>query len=495
MKKFFKAVLITTILGIITKILSFVLKIYISREIGAEALGFYQISLSAFFLLCSLVTSGLPLIISRKVAKNKDSENKVVGAGLIIALIITAIVVTVVLCFPNLFSKIWGQNQSLNCLYILLPAVLFTAIYVPFRGSLWGKKRFFELGMIELIEQIARFVFCIIIFNIMLTINGETKTAITYTLACLISTIIAIIIYFKQGGKIKLDPTQIRPLIKESVPIATVRIGTSVVSMLISVILPAMLTKTGIPLNTAVAEFGVVAGMAFPLLSIPGIIIGSISVALLPEISSGNEEQIKTQINSSISYSIMISLILLPIFAVIGDKIGIWLYNNELSGRLLQIGSILLLPLGVSQITSSILNALGKERNGLIIQACSAIILIVSVIFLPKYIGIYSLVVGFFVMNILTSILNLVAIKKYLTKEPLVILVKNLLMCIPASLFALFIDGICNSATLDNLLSIMLSSSVSVGSLVILLLTFNMIDINAFLPQKKLVKFRHNKTH
>ena len=143
MKKFFKAVLITTILGIITKILSFVLKIYISREIGAEALGFYQISLSAFFLLCSLVTSGLPLIISRKVAKNKDSENKVVGAGLIIALIITAIVVTVVLCFPNLFSKIWGQNQSLNCLYILLPAVLFTAIYVPFRGSLWGKKRFF----------------------------------------------------------------------------------------------------------------------------------------------------------------------------------------------------------------------------------------------------------------------------------------------------------------------------------------------------------------
>lgn len=483
MKKFFKAVMITMVLSVFTKILSFLLKIYISRKIGATALGFYQISLSAFFLLCSLVTSGLPLIISRRIAKDTSTERKTVGAGLIIALSITAIVIAVVLCFPSLFSRIWGQNKSLNCLYILLPAVLFTAIYVPIRGSMWGKRQFFELGMIELIEQIVKFVLCVILFNILLTLNGEIVTALIYTLACIISTIIAIVWYFKKGGRITLNKKLIKPLIKESLPIATVRIGTSVVAMLISVIMPAMLSRSGLTLDEAVAEFGVAIGMTFPLLSIPGIIIGSISVALLPEISSGNLDEIKKQINNSLSYSIMISLILFPIFFILGDKIGVWLYGNTLAGKLLQVGSFLLLPLGVSQITSSILNALGKEKQGLIIQSISAVVLILAVVILPKFCGIYALLIGFFVMNILTSILNLFAIKKFLTREPLIILVKNLAMCIPASLFALFVNGICTSATLDNLLSIMISSGVSVASLVIMLITFNMVDIREFLPK------------
>lgn len=484
MKRIFKAVLITTMLGVLTKLLSFLLKIYISRKIGATAIGFYQISLSAFFLLCSLVTSGLPLIISRRVAKDFHSEAKTVGAGLIISLSVTTLVIVFVLCFPRLFSSLWGQTQSLNCLYILLPAVLFTAIYVPIRGSLWGKRHFFELGMVELIEQIAKLLLCVILFNILLYANGESLTALIYTIACIISTIIALIFYFKGGGKIKPNAGLIKPILKESIPIAVVRIGTSMVAMLISVIMPAMLTRFGSTLNDAVAEFGVAVGMTFPLLSIPGIIIGSIAVALLPEISSGNADEVKRQINSSLSYSIMVSLILFPIFFILGDKIGIWLYGNALSGKLLSVGSFLLLPLGVSQITSSILNALGKERHGLLIQSIGAIILIISIIVLPKYCGIYSLLYGFFAMNVVTCILNLLVIKNYLCYKPLSILIKNLIMCIPACLFALFVNGICTSTTMSNLLSIIASSSVSVGSLIIMLITFNMVDLNQFFQKK-----------
>ncbi len=484
MKKFLKAVVITTVLSIITRILGFLLKIYISREIGAEALGFYQISLSAFFLLCSLVTSGLPLIISRKIAKNKQQEGKVVGAGLIICCSIALLVIAIILMFPSLFTSLWNQQKSITCLYVLLPAVLFTAIYVPFRGSLWGKKEFFYLGFIELIEQLVRFICCIIIFNIVLNFSGEVKASVTYTIACLASSIIAIIIFFKQGGSVQFKKGQIFPLIKESTPIAIVRIGTSMVTMLISIILPAMLAKTGVGLSTAVAEFGVVTGMVLPLLTIPGTLIGSIAVALLPELSGSNEEEIKNQINKSLSYSIIISLVLFPVFLVLGDNIGIWLYDNKLAGELLKIGSLLLLPLGVSQITSSILNSICKEKIGLLISAISSLCLIGSVVFLPKYLGIYSLVVGFCAMSIVSSILNLIAIKKYLTREPLKVLIKNLIMCIPACLFAQFVSGICVKTVQNTLLSIVIPSSISLGSLFILLITFNMIDFRMFLPKK-----------
>ncbi len=494
MKAFFKAVIITTFLGVVTRILGFLLKIYISRKIGAEALGYYQISLSAFFLLCSLVTSGLPLVISRKIARNNSCENKVVGAGLAVCLAITTIVILTIVFFPSLFSSIWGQSQSLNCLYFLLPAVLFTAVYVPFRGAFWGKKQFFTLGFIELLEQVIRFVCCIVVFSLVINLSGDIKASLTYTIACSLSSVIAILIYFKQGGKLYLSPTNMISLVKESTPIALVRIGTSMVSMLISVIFPAMLAKSGMNLTTAVSEFGVVMGMVFPLLTIPGTIIGSISVALLPELSSTDTKSVKKQTNQSISYSIIISLLLFPIFFILGDDIGLWLFGNELAGHLLSIGSFLLLPLGVSQITSAILNALNKERIGLLINIVCSILLILSVIFLPKYFGIYALLIGFAGLSILQSVLNLLAIRKLLTTESLKVLIKNLAMCIPACMFAFFVDGICTKTINSNILSIVLSSGVSVLSLLILLITFNMIDIKTLFPQNSSNNIRHKKT-
>ncbi len=483
MKKFLKAVVITTILGIITRILGFLIKIYISRKIGAEALGFYQISLSAFFLLCSLVTSGLPLVISRKIAKENSSEGKIVGAGIIVSLSITLVVVVAIILFPSLFSTLWGQQQSLNCLYILLPAVFFTALYIPFRGSFWGKKNFFTLGFIELLEQIIRYICCIVIFSIVLNLNGEIKASITYTLACGLSSIIAIIIFFRQGGKLNISLKSVPPLIKESSPIAIVRIGTSLIAMLISVIFPATLSASGVSLTTAVSEYGVVTGMVFPLITIPGTIIGSIAVALLPELSSPDFTAVKNQVNKSVSYSIIISLILFPIFLVLGDEIGVWLFGNKLAGQLLQSGSFLLLPLGLAQITSAILNALNKEKICLIINLFCSAVLIGCVIFLPKYLGIYALIIGFGGMSLLQTILSLFAIRKYLTNEPFKVLLKNIIMCIPACLFALFIDGICTKTMNSTILSIVLSSGVSVSALAILLLTFNMIDISALLPK------------
>ena len=489
MKRLVKAVIITTILSIATKAISFLLKIYISRVIGAEALGYYQISLSAFSLLVTLVTSGLPLVISRKIAKDKSHEAEIVGAGLIVCVSISVLCTLVVILFPNLFVKIWGQNRSLFALYLLLPSIVFSAIYVPFRGAIWGNSQFFTLGLIELIEQLVRVIACIILFNISCSLAGENLTAITYSIACTISTIIAVIIYFKNKGKIKLNIKQALPLVKESSPLAVLRIGTSLVTMFISVIVPLELVKSGLTSNMAVSEFGIVSGMVLPLLTIPGTIIGSISVAILPEISSGSEKIIKRQINKAISYSIILSLFLFPIYFNLGTEVGIILYNNNTAGEILKWSSFIMFPLGLSQILLSILNALGKEKLTLLISIISSVFLIFSIIFLPKFIGIYSLVLGFCVMSIINCILSLIFIKKYLESEPLKMFISMAIFCIPACLFAKNIYGICNYLNCNIILSVGLSSSFAILALGTLLLTFKLVDLKSFLPQKLKNKF------
>ena len=69
MKSLFKTVFVITGFAVITRVLGFVFRIYLSRMLGAEMLGLYQVSLSVFMVLLTIVASGLPLVISKLSAK------------------------------------------------------------------------------------------------------------------------------------------------------------------------------------------------------------------------------------------------------------------------------------------------------------------------------------------------------------------------------------------------------------------------------------------
>ena len=483
MNKFVKAVIITTILSVSTRALGLFIKIYLSREIGAEGIGYYQIALSLFFLLCSLVTSGIPLVISRKTASFPEKKNKIVFAGLVVSTTLSIIICLIIVLIPNLITSIWGQSSSITVLYMLLPALLFTAIYVPFRGAFWGDKNFFLLGFTELLEQIIRFIICLIFFNILIPLSGAEIAGTTYSIACALSTIIAIAIYFIKGNKITPSLKEIKPLVIESAPIAILRIGTSLVSLLISIIFPAMLVKSGISSTDAVAFFGVVTGMALPIVTIPGTIIGSISVALIPELSGKKESFITKQTNLSLSYSIIISFLLFPTLVVLGEPLGLLLFNNKTAGEILKYGSYLLLPLGISQLSGSILNAIGMEKRGLFNYLVSAIIMILTIIFLPRFIGVYALVLGFFLMSVMSSLLNLLSITRYLSSYSLKTLIYSVIFCIPSCLICKWTYGILNLFFVP-IISIGVSCVMSGIFMILLYQAFRFISIKDFIPRK-----------
>ena len=483
MNKFIKAVLITTILSVTTRAFGLFIKIYLSRKIGAEAIGYYQIALSLFFLLCSLVTSGIPLVISRKIASNPEKKNKIVFAGLLVSTTLSFIICLLIILTPNLIASIWGQSSSISVLFMLLPALIFTAVYVPFRGAFWGNKNFFLLGFTELLEQLIRFAICILFFNIALPLSGAEIAGSTYSIACAISSIIAIIIYFIKGNKITPSIKEIKPLIVESAPIAILRIGSSLVSMIISIVFPLMLVRSGTSTNDAVSFFGIVTGMALPIVTIPGTIIGSISVALIPELSGRNEIFITKQTNLSLSYSIIISFLLFPTLLILGEPLGVLLFSNRAAGEILKYGSYLLLPLGISQLSGSILNAIGMEKRGLLNYFISAVVMILTITLLPKFIGVYALVLGFFLMSVISSLLNLLSITKYLSSYSFKTIFCSVIFSIPSCLICKWTYSLLSTFCIP-LISIAIACAISVICMVVLYQTFQFISIKDFIPRK-----------
>ena len=76
MKSLFKTVFIIMFFSALTRLAGFLFRIYLSRKLGAESLGIYQISFSIFMVLLTIIASGLPLIVSRMTAKFNTQKNK-----------------------------------------------------------------------------------------------------------------------------------------------------------------------------------------------------------------------------------------------------------------------------------------------------------------------------------------------------------------------------------------------------------------------------------
>lgn len=505
MKSLFKAVALITVFSVLTRALGFFFRIYLSRVLGAEALGLYQVSMSVFGVLLTVVSSGLPLVISKLSAGldakgQKKEEHSMVTTALIIGLISSIILCTVVFIFNKVFSLLFTDDRCMLILIIMLPAVIFSSVYSTFRGALWGHSNFFAVCVAELFEQVVRIIICVIIVAGATTVmQSAMSAAASMTIACLLSAVFVVILYFVYGGRLKKPKNFTKTLLKSSIPITGVRIASSLIQPIIAIIVPLRLVAAGYTSAQALSIYGIAMGMTLPFIFIPSALTGSLSMALVPDLSSAVVKQetdhIKNRITSSIVFTIFVSIFFIPLYMGAGENIGIFFYDNATSGALLASAAWIMLPLGLTNISSSILNALGLEMKSLKNYVLGSILMLLSIWFLPKYIGVRAIIVGMGICMTLASILNIRMISKA-TKCKLNILkpmVKTLLCCIPVAALVSFLTGILNNF-MPLFFNLAISCSVGAVFFVLLCTVFGLINISTcFIEIKK--KFKFKKPH
>lgn len=506
MKSIFKAVAIITIFSVITRALGFLFRIFLSRKLGAEGIGLYQMATSILGIFMTIIASGIPLTTAKLVSKYESQNelmkrDKVVTSALIVALVVASISSIIIFLLKSFWHIILTDSRAVEILLILIPSILFSAIYAVFRGALWGKNDYFSCGLTELIEQILRFA---LTFVFLLSINdtflATKNSAIAFNITCLLSALITFFIYIKTG-KLNFKKGEFKNIIKSASPITGVRLANSLVQPLTTLVIPTMLILTGYTSIEAISSLGVVMGMTFPMLFVPMSFVGSISMVLIPSVSSmlANNEfsKIEQNINSSIKISTFISMLFIPLYLSVGNLIGIVLFNNAYSGVLLQLSAVCVLPITLCNLTGSILNALNLEVKSFVNYIIGSIILFLSLIILTPIIKINSVIISFFLSMTTITLLNIRKIKKIVPNLSVNLAstsFKYSLIIAPSSLLGHFISNICLHI-FTNFFSAFIGGSVAILSVVILSKIFNLFDFKDLLAllKKRKAKQQENK--
>lgn len=419
----YKSAAQVTAFSMVEKTLSFVYRIILSRTIGAEGVGIYQICLSVFAVFLTAASSGIPITVSRLIAKQSatgtnSGKHAVVSAGVLCTLIVTVPAAIVILFGRNLLSFLFPDDDCLNIFLLLLPGLILTSVYSVMRGAFWGNKQFLPYSVIELAEDAVMVVVgCVLISFASTATDGAFFATVAVLVSYVFSFAVSVCWYLFKGGRFVNPKKQLKPLIASSVPITAMRTSTSLLNSVTAMFLPALLMATcGYTNSEALALYGAVMGMSLPILFAPNSLVGSIAVVVAPEMSENfyakRLDRLKADIEKTIKSSVFIATVLIPMLFTLGEDLGVLFYSNQFSGEVIRRFAFMMLPMSLSSITTTVLNSMNYEVKTLIYFFIGALTMLVCIFAFTPILGINSYMVGLSLSFVITAALNLRLLKK-----------------------------------------------------------------------------------
>ena len=397
--KFLKGTMILTISSIIVKVIGSLNWIILSRVLGGEGIGLYQMGFPIYLMAITVSSAGVPvaisIITSEKLA-NKDyrGAKRVFNVSLRL-LLLSGLLFSSALFFGADFlinQHIIRDARAYYSIIALAPAVFFVTFLASFRGYLQGWQIMTPTATSEVVEQLVR-VITMLVFADLFMPYGLAYAAGGASMGAGAGAFCALLVlmWFYRRLKRRLHaeieaqddsiPQEsaghiIKRLLKLALPVSLTSLMLPIGANLDLLIVPQRLEVAGFNVRHATELFGYLTGMAVPLVNLATIFTAAMTISLVPSISESRALERFDAIRDKIRLAFRVAMIItFPCFMglfFLAEKVAALIYNAPGAAGAIQTMSVGILFLGMHQISTGILQGLGKTAIPVInmILAC-----------------------------------------------------------------------------------------------------------------------------
>ena len=384
--KFLKGALILTVAGLLVKVIGSVNRILLSRLLGGEGIGLYQMAYPIYLLMLSVCSAGVPvavsIIVAEKVAKNdyaqahrifKVTLGLMAAFGLFFALLLYGTA-------GLLVNSGWiRDSRAYYALVVLTPAVFFSSILASFRGYFQGYQMMTPPAVSQILEQLVRVTVMIGLAYFLLP-RGLEYAAAGAAFGAVPGGLTGLLVltwFFRKARKewkhkIEKQTATVaesvgsiaKRLVLLAIPVSCANLLIPVTSSIDMLLVPNGLGRAGFGVEAATTLFGYLTGMAQPLLMMAIIPTMSLAASLVPAVSEACTLQRPDEILRKTTSAFKICMLV-----VVPASVGMWALAGPISGTL--YGTMKAAPviahlapsiafLGIFQVTTGVLQGIGK---------------------------------------------------------------------------------------------------------------------------------------
>lgn len=417
-----------TVTAFILRGLGVLLRVFLSNKIGAEGMGLYQIIFSVYTLVATFATAGVSTAVIRIVTDEISTGTKQTVLKAFRKTLFVCIFWGLMLSFLLYFSadfigKSWINDvRTIPSLKLIIFALPFMSATSCIKGYFIAYRRVSIPSEAQVFEQIVRFllIFFIIDFFIPYGIDACCMAIITGdVIAEMSSCIYSYIAYLKEkkrhGNAYLARNQKNSPVLKKALtvagPIALNKYLNTSLRTFENMLVPDCLMSFSASREKSLAQFGMLKGMAMPILFFPSSLLTAFSTLLIPEMSEakilGQEKKVTAIANKTLQISITLSILIAGIFIAFPYELAELIYKDLEVGFIIYALAPIVPFMYLETVVTGILQGLNQQLHSLKYNIFDSIIRISLIYLLVPQKGLNGFLLIMILSNITTSSLNI----------------------------------------------------------------------------------------
>ncbi len=427
MKKtvFLKNAAVLTASSLLLRLLGIVFKVWLASSIGAEGIGLYQLVFSLYVLVSTFATSGISTAVTRLVSNelalgSKNGVLKILARAVLLSLSIAFLSLAVLLPASNFISlHILGDQRTTASIKILSFSLPFMAVSSCIKGYFIARRQASPGATAGILEQLCRILIILLLLKRFAFAGLEAAVAAVFIgdalaegLSCLY-----ICLHFAVDkkhlsslrGRARPNYKISREIARISLPITSGRYFNSALRTVENILVPRALSRFARS-GDGISLFGMIKGMALPLLFFPSTLLNALSTLLIPEMSEaaarGNNRLVKSAVTAVLKVTLLISFVFSAIFFAAGDTLGRLIYKNEGVGFLLSALAPIVPLMYLDSVCDGILKGLDQQLFTFRTAISDSLIRLVAIFPVLSQLGINGFIGIMYFSNAYTCLLN-----------------------------------------------------------------------------------------
>lgn len=378
-------------------------QVWLVGKIGAAGIGLYQLTLSVTGLAATFAVSGVRFASTRLVSEELGLERpggvraameRCLAYGAFFGL--AAAVILWELSEPVGFLWI-GDARTVKPLKLSALSMPCVSLCSAMSGYFTACGRVWKPSLVHLLEQLAG-IALVALFLGHVPAGDIEKSCAAVTLgrvaADVLSLILMGIVYtLDRGGHYAGEAAAEKltsRMLHIALPLAFSAYARSALSTAQHLLVPRGLKAAGYSADRALSGYGVIQGMALPVIFFPACIAAAISELIVPELTAaqvrGDREGIRRTAGGLLRLSALFSLAVTAFLYVCSDALGMTVYDSREAGRYIRLLAPLVPFMYTDMCVDGCLKGLGQQVWSMGINILDALAgLLLTWQLLPRY--------------------------------------------------------------------------------------------------------------
>lgn len=442
---FMQSVMILMISQLLIKTAGLFYKIYLTNKDGFGDTGnaIFSAGFQIYMICLSITSIGVPnaiaqLISSKAAVGDNKGAYRIFKIAIFIFGIIGFIGTLVMFIFAKSIAiKYLNIPEAENIIIVLAPSVFIVATSSVLRGYFNGREKIYVTANSQSIEQLLKTFLTIIIVEIFSILSKSNTVlmvsgaAMATTISTFFSFIYLYILYLRNKKEIWKDVVTSTLRERESI----VTIIKSIIYISLPMTISALLSTANKAVDaftvvntiskfmnteTAKLQYGILTGKVEGLVALPYSFNIAFSITLIPTISAakscGEMDKAVKRIKFSILATILIALPCMATLILFAEPILKLLFPNAYLGKtMLQISSISIIFVAITQTIGGVLQGLKQVKEPVIAIGVGVIVkLILNIILIPiENLNINGAIIATIISHIATFLICMHYLRKY----------------------------------------------------------------------------------